>query len=87
MAPFARYTLLSTRAVDRMLFDKEFVTKLIDTHVSGRRDHSRLIWALLTLEIWFQEYFDRGDAGVAGWFRWDDTRVTGPATSCKTSSG
>ncbi len=87
LAPFARETLLSTRAVDRMLFDPSFVTKLIDTHVSGHRDHSRLIWALLTLEIWFQEYFDRPDAGDEGWFSWAAPHPLSSATGCKTSSG
>jgi asparagine synthase (glutamine-hydrolysing) len=71
LAPFARDTLLSSTSLSRGLFDGRFVRSMIESHVAGRRDHSRLIWALLTLEMWFKEYFDQSHSERPGdTFRW-----------------
>lgn len=53
-----RGTLLDERARRRDLFDPGFVARLIDDHVSGRRDGSARLWALLWLELWFREFID-----------------------------
>ncbi len=80
LAPFARDTLLSGAALERGLFDTRFVESMIESHVAGRRDHARLIWALLTLEMWFKEYFDDPDSdGSPDSFRWESERH-GPGT-------
>jgi len=54
---YAYEMLLSDKAVGRGLFKKEAVKKLLDTHVNTRNDFGYHIWALVTLELWFQEYF------------------------------
>ncbi len=50
--------LLSDRAVNRGIFNKKAVKKLLDTHINTNINHAYRIWALITLEIWFQEFFD-----------------------------
>ncbi len=54
---YAYETLLSEKAVGRGLFKRESVKELLDTHTTTRIDLGYQIWALLTLELWFEEYF------------------------------
>ncbi|HVU10199.1 MAG TPA: asparagine synthase (glutamine-hydrolyzing) [Phototrophicaceae bacterium] len=53
-----RETLLSPEARGRGLFRLPAVERLIDDHVSGRRDHGQRLWSLLTLEWWHRLYID-----------------------------
>ena len=55
---FAYDTLLSEKAINRGLFKKEALKALLDEHVNTKINHAYRIWALITLELWFQEYFD-----------------------------
>ena len=52
--PLIDELVLSQRAQERALFDRETVRQLIDEHTSGRIDHSAQLWALVNLEIWFR---------------------------------
>ncbi|MCY3780131.1 MAG: asparagine synthase (glutamine-hydrolyzing) [Chloroflexi bacterium] len=54
----ARELLLSRRARERGLLDMAAVERLIDEHEAGLRDHSRQLWALLTLEEWQRQFVD-----------------------------
>ncbi len=54
----ARELLLSRRARQRGLLRMSVVERLISEHASGRRDHSRQLWALLTLEEWHRQFVD-----------------------------
>ena len=54
----ARAILLSRRARERGLLAMTVVERLIGEHESGRRDHSRQLWALLTLEEWHRQFVD-----------------------------
>ncbi|MFJ9633979.1 asparagine synthase (glutamine-hydrolyzing) [Streptomyces sp. NPDC101175] len=46
---------LSAPALDRGgLFGARAVQLLVDDHLSGRRDTSRKLWALLTYQLWYQ---------------------------------
>jgi asparagine synthase (glutamine-hydrolysing) len=56
LAGFARETLLSKSATSRGLFRKEAIEQMLDEHKSGV-NHGIRIWALLTLEEWFREFF------------------------------
>jgi len=51
-------TLLSRRSANRGLFRQPFIKYLLDTHCQTKINYANHIWALLTLELWFQEYFD-----------------------------
>lgn len=55
---YAYETLLSKRMTKRNLFKKEAIKALLDEHVNTQISHAYRIWALITLELWFQEYFD-----------------------------
>lgn len=44
---------------NRGVFEQNEVNKLLDDHVSGKRDNFRKIWAVLNFELWFQIFFDK----------------------------
>ena len=50
--------LLSEVAMNRGIFKKEEIAKLLDEHNTTRIDHGHRIWSLITLEHWFREFFD-----------------------------
>lgn len=51
-------TLLSDKAAARGIFKKEEIKRILDTHVKTNINFGYYIWNLLTLELWFQEFFD-----------------------------
>ena len=53
-----RDILLSRRARERGLLQMSVVERLISEHETGRRDHNRQLWALLTLEEWHRQFVD-----------------------------
>ena len=53
-----RDILLSRRARERGLLETSVVKRLISEHESGRRDHNRQLWALLSLEEWQRQFVD-----------------------------
>ncbi|MFA6159980.1 MAG: asparagine synthase (glutamine-hydrolyzing) [Parcubacteria group bacterium] len=55
---YTRNILLSEKAMQRGIFKKDAIEKILKKHSETNIDYSRHIWALLTLELWFQEYFD-----------------------------
>jgi asparagine synthase (glutamine-hydrolysing) len=48
----------SERLKKRGLFREETVKQYMDEHVSKRRNHSHRLWALMVLELWFQQHMD-----------------------------
>ncbi|MBA2301619.1 MAG: asparagine synthase (glutamine-hydrolyzing) [Acidobacteria bacterium] len=50
--------LLSSRATQRGYFDVRFIERLVDEHVSGRREHTLRLWALVIFELWHRQYLD-----------------------------
>ena len=55
--------LLDPATIARGLFRPEYVRGLIDDHVSGARDNSGRIWALLQLELWQRTFVDGRGVG------------------------
>jgi len=51
-------SLHPSRILARGLLNPGVVGRLIREHNRGVEDHSLRIWALLTLEVWLQEFFD-----------------------------
>lgn len=41
------------------IFNKDYVSKILAEHLSGKRDHNFRIWILLNLEIWYRIYFEQ----------------------------
>jgi asparagine synthase (glutamine-hydrolysing) len=58
LAGLLRETLLSDRSRRRGLFVPAFLARMVNEQVSGRRDWSSRLWALLWLELWFREFID-----------------------------
>jgi len=58
MQGFVRETLLGERSLKRGLFRPEQLTKIVEQHVSGQKDHYLHLWTLLMLELWFQKFID-----------------------------
>lgn len=55
---YANEILLSEKITRRGMFEKNEVKKILNHHSETNVDYSQHIWALLTLELWFREYFD-----------------------------
>jgi asparagine synthase (glutamine-hydrolysing) len=51
-------TLLSAAALQRGYFQPDFVQRLVEEHISGRRDHTLRLWQLVVFERWHQCYVD-----------------------------
>jgi len=52
-------TLLSPASLGRGYYDPAVLRTTVDDHLSGRRDRSRELWTLLTLELWHRAYIDQ----------------------------
>jgi asparagine synthase (glutamine-hydrolysing) len=48
----------SARAKHRGYFQPAFVSRIVQEHLSGRRDHTLRLWQLLVLELWHRHYID-----------------------------
>ncbi|HEV3138968.1 MAG TPA: asparagine synthase (glutamine-hydrolyzing) [Vicinamibacterales bacterium] len=52
-------TLLSPSSLQRGYFQAQFVKRIVDEHLSGRRDHTLRLWQLVVFERWHQLYAQR----------------------------
>ena len=52
-------TLTDSRTHQRGYFNQQAVEGILDEHRRGRRDNSRHLWGLLTLELWHRAFIDR----------------------------
>lgn len=50
--------LLSQRCLSREIFDKEGLEKIVNKHQAKKADYSRLLFRLLSVELWFQKFID-----------------------------
>jgi asparagine synthase (glutamine-hydrolysing) len=50
--------LLSQRARQRGYFNSRFVDRIVREHITGRRDHTLRLWALVVFELWHRQYLD-----------------------------
>ena len=53
---FARETLSAETLRRQGFFRPEAVEPMIEAHVTGRRNASRQLWALLTFTLWYERY-------------------------------
>jgi asparagine synthase (glutamine-hydrolysing) len=56
LQPYVREALSPERIRGQGFFQPEAVTRLVDAHASGARDHSRRLWALLVFSLWPDRY-------------------------------
>lgn len=69
LAPMVADHLQPSKIAARGLLRPRVVQGLIEEHNRGAEDNSLRLWALLTLEVWLQEFFDTNTAYrmPAGW--------------------
>ncbi|MBV8031883.1 MAG: asparagine synthase (glutamine-hydrolyzing) [Betaproteobacteria bacterium] len=48
--------LRSGASLTRGYYDQAELDRVLDEHIRGRQTHDKLLWTLLTLEIWHREY-------------------------------
>ena len=55
--------VLSDRAMERQIFNPDFVRQLVNRHQNGGENHDERLWALVNFEIWQRQFFDGDRAG------------------------
>ena len=55
---YIREHLLDGRFARRNIIRNDFVSDLIEKHIKGKVNYAYQLWALLMLELWFEEFFD-----------------------------
>ena len=60
-------TLLSPTARARGWYDEAELRRTVADHLEGRRDRSRELWTLLTLELWHRAYIDHAPVRASAW--------------------
>ncbi len=60
-------TLLSTTCLGRGYFEPPALRRIVEDHLEGRRDRSRELWTLLTLELWHRAWIDRVPERAVAW--------------------
>jgi asparagine synthase (glutamine-hydrolysing) len=53
---FLRERLLARRFLERGIVREKFLRYLLDEHQSGRRDNYHLLWMLLMLDLWLEQW-------------------------------
>jgi asparagine synthase (glutamine-hydrolysing) len=56
LRPLLEDTLNAERLRRVGLLDPEAVATLVSEHVTGHRDHRKVLWCLLTFELWREAY-------------------------------
>jgi asparagine synthase (glutamine-hydrolysing) len=56
MQAYLKEHLLSAASLSRDYYRREALERMVAEHVEGRQNHEKLLWSLLTLEIWHREY-------------------------------
>jgi asparagine synthase (glutamine-hydrolysing) len=71
--------LLEPRTVQRGYFRPEAVRRLVEEHLSGRRNRSGMLWRMLVLELWHRNFMEsaatRG-SGVLGAYSVSDASAS-----------
>jgi asparagine synthase (glutamine-hydrolysing) len=55
---FIRNLFKESRFVEMEIFNRDYMSKLLDEHVYGKADHNYRLWILINLEIWYRLYFE-----------------------------
>ena len=53
--------VLGSRALDRGIFEPDFVRDLVRRHRTGGENHDERLWALVNFEMWQRRFFDGDD--------------------------
>jgi asparagine synthase (glutamine-hydrolysing) len=58
LSGFLRGLFAESRFVEAGLFDRAYMDRILEEHLSGRVDHNFRLWILINLEIWHRLYFE-----------------------------
>lgn len=58
LRPLTRDLLSPDRVRRSGLFDADYVTRLVDEHERGVADHRKLLWTLLSFELWRESFIE-----------------------------
>jgi asparagine synthase (glutamine-hydrolysing) len=50
--------VLSSRTLDRQIFNREAVEHLVSDHQTGKRNNADRLWSLMTFEMWLRQFID-----------------------------
>jgi asparagine synthase (glutamine-hydrolysing) len=56
MHDYLREHLVGPASITRDYYHRQEIERILADHVQGRQNHEKLLWTLLTLEIWHREY-------------------------------
>jgi asparagine synthase (glutamine-hydrolysing) len=56
--------VLGARALERGIFEPEFVRNLVAEHQTGARDHAERLWALVNFEMWLRQMVEGEATGA-----------------------
>lgn len=57
---FLRETILSGPALKRGYFRPGAIKNMVEDHISGKRDYTFQLWAILMLELWHKKFMESG---------------------------
>ncbi|HSJ13154.1 MAG TPA: asparagine synthase (glutamine-hydrolyzing) [Longimicrobiales bacterium] len=56
LAGYARRSIMDSRLRERDLFDYEVLNRMLEAHRSGRKNYDTLLWSLLNLSQWYDQW-------------------------------
>jgi asparagine synthase (glutamine-hydrolysing) len=69
MRKFFQDVLLDKRTLNRPYFKAEFITRLVDEHMQGKKDYTKQLCTLLTFELWHRIFIDSHLENTLGDFK------------------
>lgn len=64
-APVVEEYVTGERALNRGLFDADYVRRIVAEHGAGAGDHTERLWSLVNFEIWARRFID--GEGISDW--------------------
>jgi asparagine synthase (glutamine-hydrolysing) len=56
---YIKNILLDQRTLKRPYFNEKYIKHIFDSHMSGKKDYSKLIGLLITFELWNRQFMDK----------------------------
>ncbi|MBW2091462.1 MAG: asparagine synthase C-terminal domain-containing protein, partial [Deltaproteobacteria bacterium] len=58
LVKYIKKIILSERSLDRGYFRRQYIEKILNEHITGKKNHRLLIWSLLSFEWWNRIFID-----------------------------
>jgi asparagine synthase (glutamine-hydrolysing) len=56
LRPLVSECLSEERLKRQGIFNSRFVAQLLEEHLSGRADHRKALWTLLSFQLWYDRW-------------------------------